>query len=183
MGEPTEQDANFPPHPVPLQFYPSNESLQWFEGQPLANSYLNTYATVEPPAVEPTPGPLSSQATSLTSISPHLTYSPPSSSSTSHRRDADKPYKCTGCPKMYERKHLADACQNRHLGLKPIKCTGSCGDKNCTRTFAGKKEYNRHSHPKEERVFKCPSCSKEISKQNLAAHTKKHCKERKEPSI
>ena len=36
-------------------------------------------------------------------------------------------YRCQTCTRTFDRQARLEACQNRHLGLKPYQCLGQCG--------------------------------------------------------
>lgn len=61
---------------------------------------------------------------------------------------------CEICGKMFDRICRADKCRNRHQGVKPYGCDGTCGGSpKCNRRYDSSEELKRH----QRRFYKCSS--------------------------
>ncbi|PVG04079.1 hypothetical protein CPB86DRAFT_200570 [Serendipita vermifera] len=104
----------------------------------------------------------------------------------SHPRDLPPPdsgyaHPCRICGRRFLRKAGSDRCQNQHLGSRPYMCTGKCGDENCTKTFACRKQLSKHDRPPVDKVSACRFCQRLFSRQNLSRH-EDYCYRRDGPS-
>lgn len=89
-------------------------------------------------------------------------------------------YKCDDCGKLHDRKGRLIACMNSHSGRKPYQCSGTCGQRSCTKAYASEELLNRHCTPNNERIRECSYCNAKVLKQNLSRH-KRSCSLASEP--
>ncbi|PVG03774.1 hypothetical protein CPB86DRAFT_869195 [Serendipita vermifera] len=120
----------------------------------------------------PVPSPtVLTPSTVPSTVSPMMTVGMNQSTYTSFTNTKEHP--CEQCHKLFRRRSLAEACENRHINLQPFHCTRQCGDPNCTKSFSGKKEWYRHDRPLSKKQVPCDVCQVLISRHNRARHEKK----------
>ncbi|KAG8815656.1 hypothetical protein FRC17_000631, partial [Serendipita sp. 399] len=98
---------------------------------------------------------LSSQDTTLASTSA-ATLSSPAQAATTSNVDAQsgKKYYCpSNCGMSYLKRTRAEACNNKHTGVRPYICEGKCGTRGCTKAFFGSENLAKHIN---KTKAKCP---------------------------
>ncbi|KAG8777174.1 hypothetical protein FRC16_004265, partial [Serendipita sp. 398] len=66
-----------------------------------------------------------------------------------------KSYPCPHCDTVYWRVGRQKACINKHKGVKPYHCEGTCGTNKCSREFYGIENLHRHQRLKNKKWI-CP---------------------------
>ncbi|PVG04078.1 hypothetical protein CPB86DRAFT_200545 [Serendipita vermifera] len=132
------------------------------------------------PSSDPSPSSYSALVAMGPDSSPELSFDaypmdpnfagPSTSTLVTTQSSPDKPCQCRICGKWYHRKAGAYGCQNQHLNIKPYLCTKKCGDPNCNKSFASKKQLSKHDRPYLQKVSACRFCQRLNLRQNILRH-------------
>ncbi|KIM25529.1 hypothetical protein M408DRAFT_26084 [Serendipita vermifera MAFF 305830] len=79
-------------------------------------------------------------------------------------------FRCSMCPRTFDRASRVEDCHNRHLDCKPHKCLGRCANVECTAEYGSIEQLKRHFN----RFGPCLSCGEILSRQNMARHRVSH---------